>query len=401
MNENELMPYVDSLLKHSAKIVQDYDRLYFSKGLKYNIFEIAEISEKEVIICRVIADLLNPKGRHYKGNRYLKIFLDIIAHGNKIYCELKTENAKVTPECPCPINTSKVTDKDRRIDIVIEDGIVFIPIEAKIWANDQPKQVADYYAYAKEKNHGNAIPVLYLTPDGHPPDKSSTDDGTQYKCISFKKDILTWLTKCRACTETEAVPVREILKQLIGAVRSICGYTEDEQMEKTILKEITQSDETIKAALEIYKVLNDIDSINWEKFKNNVFENVKKQLPAADFQENVDGWDYIDIPLKNGAYILYVNYDWKKITVEQGKKKISESIGKNIHKLMADLYGVSDDEFSDGVWLAENTRYPRLKSVDEEIYPYLLYRQYEQNPAEAANHIIKMVDELEKIMENI
>jgi hypothetical protein len=78
MNENELMPYVDSLLKHGTKIVQDYNTLYFSKGLKYNIFKIAEISEKEVIICRVIADLLNPKGCHYKGDRYLKIFLDIL-----------------------------------------------------------------------------------------------------------------------------------------------------------------------------------------------------------------------------------------------------------------------------------------------------------------------------------
>jgi hypothetical protein len=327
--------------------------------------------------------------------------LDIIASKKIFYRELKTENARVTPEYPCPINTSKMTDKDRRIDIVIEDGSVFIPIEVKIWAKDQPKQVTDYYAYTKEKNHGNHIPVLYLTPYGHPPDNSSTDDKTQYKCISFEKDILTWLTKCRACTETESTPVREILRQLIGAVRSICRYTEDEQMEKAILKEIIQFDENIKASLEIYKVLNDIDNINWEKFKNSVFENVKKQFSNADIQENIDTWDDINVSLKNGAYTLYVNYNWQKITVESNKKKMPESIGKNIHKLMADLYGISDDKFDEGVWLAENTRYPGLETVDEEIYPYLLYKQYEQNPAEAANHIIKMVNELEKIMANV
>jgi hypothetical protein len=73
------------------------------------------------------------------------------------------------------------------------------------------------------------------------------------------------------------------------------------------------------------------------------------------------------------------------------------SVEKKINKIMTALTGVSDDDI-DGVWIAENTvRYPGMETVDEGIYPYLLYRKYKKNPDEAVNHIITMAHELEKI----
>jgi hypothetical protein len=67
------------------------------------------------------------------------------------------------------------------------------------------------------------------------------------------------------------------------------------------------------------------------------------------------------------------------------------------NKTMEALTGVSDDEI-DGVWLVDGAiRYPGMETVDDAIYPYLLYKKYEQNPTEAANHIIAMANELEKI----
>lgn len=42
-------------------------------------------------------------------------------------------------------------DDERRIDIVIEIGSYFLPIEVKIYAADQKSQCFDYYQYAKEE----------------------------------------------------------------------------------------------------------------------------------------------------------------------------------------------------------------------------------------------------------
>ena len=37
------------------------------KEQEYNIFSVLEISRKEVFICRVLSDLINPEGNHGKG----------------------------------------------------------------------------------------------------------------------------------------------------------------------------------------------------------------------------------------------------------------------------------------------------------------------------------------------
>jgi hypothetical protein len=388
VNDNELVQNAALLLQHSTEIIKNYDKLYQQKGLKYNIFEIAHISEKEVIMCNVIANLLNPKGKHCKGDLYLKLFWDIVSakFGNPI--NLNTPDAKIITEYS--------TDAQRRIDIVIEDGNVFIPIEVKIWAKEQNGQVKDYAKYSRAKNKGKNIPVLFLTLDGKASETAHKDD--EYVRISFKKDIVSWLKLCLKETETENTPpVREVIKQLLSAIKSIFGETEDEEMNKAIADLIMQSEETIRAAAEIDNVLDIIDEEKWELFAGVVFENVKTKFPEADIQENVDDWYDISVPIKNGAYTLYVNYDWKKIMVEKGKTKISKQTKEKINRVMTALTSGSDYG-NDGEWRAEETiRYPGMETADEAVYPYLLYKKYKQNPTEAANHIITMATELEKI----
>ena len=45
---------------------------------EYNIFSVLEISDKEVIMCRMLADLLNPRGQHGQGAIFLYVFLEYI-----------------------------------------------------------------------------------------------------------------------------------------------------------------------------------------------------------------------------------------------------------------------------------------------------------------------------------
>jgi hypothetical protein len=109
MNEQTWIQNAAFLLQHSTDTIKNYDEKYRKTGEKYNLFKIARIDEKEVIMCRVIADLLNPQGRHYKGDVYLKLFWDIVSAKIENCPKLNTSNAVVTTEYSIEAN--------RRIDI--------------------------------------------------------------------------------------------------------------------------------------------------------------------------------------------------------------------------------------------------------------------------------------------
>ena len=153
----------------------------------YNIFEILGVEYNEVIVCRFIGDLLDPKGRHGLGCMPLKYFINDVLNGSAAE-DKGLENASVKLE--------EHIDNDRRIDIVIYWQEKKYPLEVKIWAGDQPKQLEDYYRYCFGDNKGNKI--YYLTPNGRDPSKGSKGElniNEQISCISFKKHIRDWLKK--------------------------------------------------------------------------------------------------------------------------------------------------------------------------------------------------------------
>mgnify|MGYP004570106591 FL=1 len=45
-------------------IKQNTENVNLLKTKDYNIFSVLQIQSKEVLICRMIADLLNPRGQH-------------------------------------------------------------------------------------------------------------------------------------------------------------------------------------------------------------------------------------------------------------------------------------------------------------------------------------------------
>jgi hypothetical protein len=45
------------------------------KGENFNVFLITGIGERETLFCKMIHDLLNPKGSHGQNNLYLRLFV--------------------------------------------------------------------------------------------------------------------------------------------------------------------------------------------------------------------------------------------------------------------------------------------------------------------------------------
>ncbi|MDR0585590.1 MAG: PD-(D/E)XK nuclease family protein [Treponema sp.] len=380
------------LLNGVTDIIKRYEARWQKTGEKYNIFKVADIAHKEVIMCRVLADLMNPQGKHGQSSRYLRLFWETIASKLPGRPVLDIENTRVT--------TEYVIDENRRIDITLEDGMIFVPIEVKIWAPDQSKQIADYFGYAQTKNKAARIPVLYLTVDGHEPvDYSKAGVGKDsYVCLSFKDDILPWLEVCLRDEITEKmVPVRENLRQLIAAVKSLCGKSEDAEMEDAIFKQITKDDETGRAALAIRNAA-DFDSKAREAFKGPITELVTKAWPdGAEYLEE-EGWRYIWLPIKNGNYHVSFNYLWDKagIQVAPDASGVSPEEKNALYEKMSGLFGLRPKPDTGFVWYNEGLSWPFF-ARDEWLYTFHLCKLYTEHPQEVADKIIGIARELESV----
>lgn len=195
---------IDKLERFNANVVQ---KMYISgkqQEARFNIFKIAKIHQAEEIHTSIIAELINPRSEyhdHKQGQRFLDLFMETIG-----LAAVDFEGADV--------QTEVLTTDGRRMDMVISTGRFIVPFEVKIWAGDQPRQLADYYEFARQ-GKGDVPAIFYLTADGHKPSKQSRGDDIPDKalrCISFKNHILPWLDKC---IETQpSADVLEIVRQL-------------------------------------------------------------------------------------------------------------------------------------------------------------------------------------------
>jgi len=410
----------EQLLKRVSEKLKIVQELYRETGITYNVFKVMLRNDKEVKMCSVFADLLNPKGQHYRGKVYLELFLEMVVKPlitvnpliGKAW-ELNLSNVNVRTEYPIAEN--------RRIDIVLDDGRIFLPIEVKFKATELENQLVDYAIKSEEMNADTGfIPVLFLTPDGRKSiDKTLNDK--KYIPISFEKHIIPWLKKCLSLKETDkALPVKEVLKQFINAIKSFCGC-EDEKMENDIYALITESRDNFDAALRIYKAVLNKDNkeqkLNFypkvlESFEHQISKLVEKSLDNAKYNPNVEGdpdWKYIDIPIGHD-YKLLMNYNLKWVKVMSVESKTIDNVTKdNIRKKMSGITGSRSDEILEEgcIWYSKNVKYPGFKDIDIDIdididvdgflFLYELYQTYLKEPEKVADWIVAMANKLKSI----
>jgi len=139
-------------------------------GCKFNPFD-ANFGFLENTHSDIIAKLLDPKLGLWD------YFIRRLNADNKVDISYFSKNLKIVRE-------------KHKIDILLKDRRNAVIIENKIWAPDQPKQLARYYE--KIKNQFDTVTIIYLTPFGHPPSKESVED-LQAIQISYQRHILPWL----------------------------------------------------------------------------------------------------------------------------------------------------------------------------------------------------------------
>jgi len=265
---------MENLLDKVGNIVDKFDEIDLLSGSRFNIFSVLKITSDEVKLhSRFLAELLNPLGSHGQGDTFLKFFVQEVGLE-----EFDCESSIVEVE---KYIGAKADDEGGRIDIYIVDrkGNA-ITIENKIYAGDQENQLLRYYNY----NNKN---VFYLDLYGDAPSEKSIGNlliDEDFKVISYRVHILSWLEKCRK--EAVELPLlREGITHYINAIKNLVGQSKSKTMEKEIRDLILSSGTNLKNAVQIKKTLTkakiDIQWKFWVNLKNALEADVELKLMSV------------------------------------------------------------------------------------------------------------------------
>lgn len=261
----------------------------------FNVFTVLGVETKEVIICRLLRELLDPKGSHQLGEKPLLFFAKSVLHYQD-FSEIDAKNARVIAE--------EIIDGDRRVDLVIHTGRKVVPIEVKVWAGDQDAQLSDYYNYYQRKGLRS---IFYLTPTGWSPSMKSRGNlkvGEEIQLLAFNEDIKPWLSGLKPYCEQEKV--RFCVEQFEEVIDCMCARSTDLAtiMELLKLDEPFRETETLKAAIKLLSYKDEIERkiiVNYLLEKLCVDTDKYELIPAdkEDKKEINDNHALLKVVMKN------------------------------------------------------------------------------------------------------
>lgn len=301
-----------------------------SRGEYYNVFNVIGMWSDEMRHSAFIAELLNPKGSHGAGNKFLREFLKRVPAKEPIsenYLSVKPGGVNVHKEF--------YVGERGRIDILADDGEHAIVIENKIYAEDQEGQLRRYHEYAKGSFADHKL--IYLTLDGHEPTEYSTggNKDLEYTCMSYREDIVQWLTECADISSKHnptLTRVGETIKQYIYLIKQLTNSTMENKQLEEVVEAATATVESTAAAAAILQAGNGIGNTLRERF---IFEPLKKldgftcEISGFQIKLSKEGWRkwYIciiaDVNPWRDMYISVVC--GKKASPQKGLKCLNET----------------------------------------------------------------------------
>ena len=182
----------------------------------FNVFLLIEPDENK--LSDILADLLNPAGKHGQRDQFLRLFLGMLAFSP---AHNLADITTVRREAPTGANFNH----RRRIDILVDAGAL-IAIENKVDSPEQPDQARDYLEDLDERaREASAVGAfIYLSPDGRHPGsitktlRSNNRSPVSLHSWSYQKEIRRWLCNCRDHCESQRI--RDFLSNFIDYINS-------------------------------------------------------------------------------------------------------------------------------------------------------------------------------------
>jgi hypothetical protein len=205
----------------------------------YNIFKALELQNNETLLhSNFIASLLDPNGIHNQSLYFLEKFLAQIKLITK-HSIIITESTSIKIRKEYPLGDIHIPPKyippkyeptGGRLDLLINiNDKYIIAVENKIFAIDQPYQLARYYNSLKEKFPDCIVLLFYLTPTGKPPCQNSisqTKEGDiklninkDFYILSYKEHILNWLNE--TIIQLSDDRLKDIVEQYITIIKEL------------------------------------------------------------------------------------------------------------------------------------------------------------------------------------
>lgn len=266
------MEKTELLLDQAGALLRESQEKQAASGEAFNLFSIAKIERVEVNThSAMIAELLNPKGRHGKGPRFLEIFLTLMG----------VEHAPLLAEARVQKEQTFAAAQGR-VDIVIHLADLLIFIENKIDAEDGDEQLKRYADAGKAS--GKKWLLWYLTLQGDDADERSCK-GVAYRRVSYREHVLTWLEEC-AVSVADTPALQHGLIQYRNVVRKITGQSMTQNTRRTLIELLARGD-NFTAADEIAKALPFAKGAVLHRFLKAIDERMSQSfaraLPPAGF----------------------------------------------------------------------------------------------------------------------
>lgn len=272
----------DNSVKLLEKVIAKIDELKRIDSDNYGNFNILSILGKEadeVVMCKILWAILDHK---INGQReLLKGFINDVLKMS--LTEQEYDSAIVYREYCIP-------DNSRRIDLVIKTQNHFIPLEAKIYAEDQAKQCADYIRFAgRYYNSQDDVLLYYLTIDKHKPSLSSIDGDVklmkQIELVSWEQ-ILEWLNS----EKDNVVAMSDIIGQYCKALEMLLNRKRSAF--DMGIDQLLDSPDAMRAAIEIEDALNRKKTDLMMTIYSEIKDKVSKDNRFNFDKRLNDPWDY-------------------------------------------------------------------------------------------------------------
>ncbi|MBK1885618.1 PD-(D/E)XK nuclease family protein [Marinobacter sp. DY40_1A1] len=234
---------------------------------------VLSVNDEVRLHTRFIYSLLNPKGKHYQGTRFLELFLEAIGRQDWL---LDFSSVTVLKE-HCP------DGQQDQIDLWITDGKRQIVIENKLSAQDQKRQVARYLKAVGATNPEQADDTLfiYLTKNRQSPSDFGLGDlmvcqqtrrllnanrqpVAHYQNLSYRRhtqqnSIHAWLDSCTQAVERQSNIAWALQDYQAVVERATKEYVSKVKTLKDVLDEgIAQGKRHHEQALQLTKELPSI-----------------------------------------------------------------------------------------------------------------------------------------------
>ncbi|MBE6414552.1 MAG: hypothetical protein E7035_08400 [Verrucomicrobiaceae bacterium] len=265
-NIRKLLEKVSTKIKYENKEKQ-------KTAEDFNIFEILGVAHLEVSThSAFIANLLNPKGSHSQGTKFLKTFLEFIG------VDVEGFNLSLAQ-----VEVEKHIGDLGRIDIFITDNTNWaIAIENKIYADLGEEQLGRYMRFLNKDYEKLNKKLVYLTLQNEfenidsegillKDQGVSKGDRDKYHHITYDSQIIEWLSSI--VNEEPKLPIKisEIINHYIQVIKTLTNKNNTNKMNNEIKDLISKNEESYNA----YKVI--VDSFSDLKLEalNGLYKDLK------------------------------------------------------------------------------------------------------------------------------